>query len=107
MKNLFLTTALITLAIAAQPAAAEGFLDTINKVTNTVNNTLATGERAQRTTERVMNKLPEKKEEPQQEEQPQAEQPAPKEEIIISDTPLYEKEPLEPTTTEEEEEILS
>lgn len=79
MKKALLFSTLITAAIASQTASAQGFLDRINDVVSKVDQTLTTGERAQQSAERVMDKMPERpeaQEETQAEEQPETIEPA-------------------------------
>lgn len=60
MKNLILAALLTSTFSITDTAYAQGFLDRINNVVNKVDQTISTGERAQRSAERVMGKVPEK-----------------------------------------------
>ncbi len=60
MKIMTLAALSAVLIAAPQVTQAQGFLDSINSIVNQVDKTITTGEKAQRTTDRIMDKVPQK-----------------------------------------------
>lgn len=74
-KTFFLTAAILTIT-TMQPASAQGFLDRVNNTLNKVDQAIQSGERAQNTAERVMDKVPESEEQTQAAPAPKTVEPA-------------------------------